>query len=54
MKVKFTREKETPGTVRFKEEGDPADHKVGSLYLKKKAAADLGNPETVTVTIEAN
>lgn len=51
--VTFTREKETPGTVRFKEDGDPADHKVGTLYLKKKAAADLGDPESLTVTIEA-
>lgn len=53
VSVKFTREKETPGTVRFKEEGDPSDHKVGSLYLKKAAASDLGNPETLAVTIEA-
>lgn len=50
MKITFTKEKETPGTVRYKEDAD--DPKVGTLYLKKATAAELDNPEKITVTVE--
>lgn len=50
--LKFTKEKETPGTVRFAEDGDKDNHKVGTLYVKK-SAGDLADKDTLTVTIEA-
>ena len=49
--IKFNKEKETKGTFVYTEEGDTP--KVGTLYLKKPAAAELGNPESITVTIQA-
>lgn len=49
--LKFTKEKETKGTFRYSEDGD--DPKVGSLYIKKSACGDLGNPESLTVVITA-
>lgn len=33
----FTQEKETKGTFRYTEDGDPETHKVGTLYIKKSA-----------------
>lgn len=45
VKVKFTREKETPGTVRFQEDGDKSDHVVGTLYVKK--ASKLSGKKTI-------
>ena len=50
--IKFKKEKETKGTFVYAEESDT--QKVGTLYLKKAAAAELGNPEALTVTIEAD
>lgn len=50
--IHFKKSKETKGTIVYKEEGD--DQKIGSLYLKKAAATALGNPENVTVTVEAS
>lgn len=53
--VHFDMEKETPGTVRYKERGDEdAPVVVGTLYLKKDAAAALDNPDSLTVTIKAS
>jgi hypothetical protein len=49
--VKFTKEKETKGTFVYTEEGDTP--KIGTLYLKKAAAAEIGNPESITVTVTA-
>lgn len=49
--IRFTKTKETKGTHVFTEEGDTPS--VGTLYLKKSAAATLGNPETLIVTIES-
>ena len=50
----FTREKETPGTIRFKENGDKDNLSVGTLYLKKAADSALGSPDEITVTIKAS
>src|SRR5665811_1919554 len=33
--IELTREKETPGTVRFQEQDPDEDPKVGTLYVKK-------------------
>ena len=57
LELKFTYEKETKNTIRYKEElGDEAhsrrDTAVGSLYVQKEA---LGEPvpQMLKVTIEA-
>lgn len=52
--VTFTKERETPNTVRYQEvvaEGDPA--LIRTLYIQKFAAKDLGSPESIKITIEA-
>jgi hypothetical protein len=49
--VKFNKERETKGTFVYTEDADPVQ--VGSLYLKKAAAAELGNPESIIVVITA-
>lgn len=49
VKLQFTREKETPGTVRFKEEGD--DPISGSLYVKKPKMDRLDNADELEVVI---
>jgi hypothetical protein len=60
--LKLAREKETPGTVRYIEvpdedgkfaEGMLNGPGVGTQYIKKYAAKALGDPKTITVTIEA-
>jgi len=43
------KDKTTPGTVRFKEDGE--DHPI-ALYLTKQRVSELGNPESIKVTIE--
>lgn len=49
----FDREKVTPGTVRFKERTVPGQLPViGQIYVKKTALASLGDPTTLTVTLE--
>lgn len=50
IKIEFTKEKETTGTIRYKE--DSEEPKVGFLYLKKQTYADLGDPQKLTITIE--
>jgi hypothetical protein len=47
----FTRERETPGTQRFAEDGDKGEKVVGYIYVKKAADKKLGSPERVQVTI---
>jgi hypothetical protein len=52
----FDREKETPGTIRFKErparKDDDKSVSVGTLYVKKDSDALLGSPDVLKVTIE--
>lgn len=47
--VTMTRVKETKNTIRFEAE----DEAVDTLYVQKSALAEIGNPETITVTIAA-
>jgi hypothetical protein len=56
MTLTFAREKETPGTVRFKEDSDLPRPAVGTLYITKTAleAAGLADANGLTVTVEAN
>lgn len=55
LKVTLTKEKETKNTVRFQEtstaNGEP--EVVGSVYVQKWAWTRLGNPDTITVTVDA-
>jgi hypothetical protein len=51
LELTFTLEKETPGTFRFKEDGDEDQHKVGALYIKKAAFGKKGAPKEISVTI---
>jgi len=57
LKLRFTREKETKNTVRYKEElGDVAhsdkEIAIGTLYIQKDVF-DGEVPETLLVTVEA-
>ena len=52
----FDFEKDTPNTLRFKEQERPNDARafVGSLYLTKEGVVSLGGKTTkIKVTIEA-
>jgi hypothetical protein len=56
IEVTFEHEKTTPGTVRFKEvpDEDHADRgAIGTLYILKKDVEKIGNPNRITVKIEA-
>ena len=47
----FTLERETPGTFRYKEDGDKEDHKIGALYIKKATVSGKA-PQQVTVIVK--
>jgi len=52
LTLTFEKEKETKNTVRFQErERDDGPPIIGTLYVQKYALKQLGNPETLTVTI---
>jgi hypothetical protein len=52
--LRFERERETRNTVRFHElAGEDAEPLVGSLYVRKEALAQLGDPDELTVTVHA-
>ena len=50
MEIILVKEKETPGTWRFKE--DKEDHPL-TIYITKEQVKELGSPESIKVTIEA-
>jgi hypothetical protein len=52
--VEFTKDRETPGTWRFAEDGDKSDHLVGTIYVKNAGLKKIGSgkPESIRVTIE--
>ena len=50
MKLILTKDKTTPGTIRYKETGDIDRPLV--IYLTKDRVAELGNPESISVVIE--
>lgn len=53
VSVEMTLDKETPHTLRFREE--PADDKpvaIGTLYVPKQTAKELGIEKTIRVTVE--
>ena len=49
LTLTLKKDKETPGTMRFKEESD--NHPI-TIYLTKAQCKELGNPDTLTVTID--
>lgn len=51
MKITFTKSGETKGTFKYSEDKEP--NKIGTLYLKKDAANELGNPDKVELTVVA-
>ena len=53
LTLDFTVERGTKRTMRFQEVTDNDHPVVGTLYVQKDALAELGNPETLTVTIAA-
>ena len=50
MEIVLVKEKETPGTWRFKENKE--DHPM-TIYLTKEQVKELGSPESIKVTIAA-
>lgn len=52
--VHFDRERETLRTIRWKERvyAGELGPRIGILYLTKTAVAEMGNPETLRITIE--
>jgi len=50
MKLTLTKDKTTPGTVRFKET-DNEDHPI-ALYLTKERVKELGDPESISIDIQ--
>jgi len=53
LKTTFAFEKETKNTRKFEEQPAPGVAPIiGTLYVQKHVLHGLGNPETITVTIE--
>ena len=50
MEFTLVKDKTTPGTVRFKETGDVV--RPLALYLTKEQVKELGNAESIKVTVE--
>jgi len=54
VKTKMNYKKETEGTIVYSEDQSSGEAPIiGTLYLKKYAAAKLGNPKTIEVTVTA-
>jgi len=49
MKLTLSKDKVTPGTVRFREDNNN-DHPI-VIYLTKERVKELGNPESLNVDI---
>jgi len=50
MEIVLVKEKETPGTWRYKEK---KEDRPMAIYLTKEQVKDLGDPESIIVTITA-
>ena len=51
MEFILVKEKETPGTWRFKEN---KEDRAMTIYLSKEQVKELGNPKSIKVTITAD
>ena len=52
LELKFTYEKETKNTIRYKEDESKFEASVGTLYIQKEALG-IPVPQRIRVTIEA-
>ena len=52
LQMTMCRAKEAKNTVRYEEPESDQPIVIGTLYLQKWALHRLGDPETITVTIE--
>ena len=52
LQLTLRRAKETKNTVRYEEPESDQPLVIGTLYLQKWVLHRLGDPETITVTIE--
>ncbi len=53
VKTKMNYKKETEGTIVYSEDQSSGEAPIiGTLYLKKYAAAKIGNPKAITVTVD--
>jgi len=50
MEIILVKEKETPGTWKFKENKE--DHPI-TIYLTKEQVRELGNPQSIKIAITA-
>jgi hypothetical protein len=50
MEIILLKEKETPGTWRFKENKE--DHPI-TIYLTREQVKELGNPQSIKINITA-
>jgi len=53
VSVEMQAERDTKNTIRFAETAAEDEQKVGTIYVPKSTLADLGNPSTITLTIES-
>ena len=52
LTIEFTKEKDTPGTIRYKEVGEAGVRPtIGSLYIIKSEVEKIGSPNRLIVTI---
>jgi len=52
--VRFEKDKETPGTVRYAEVTEEERGKIGTLYIRKDVVEELGLGDAVSVTVKAD
>ena len=53
IKVHYTIKKETKNMIRFEEKANSRKYIVtGDLYVSKAALAEIGNPDSLTVTFD--
>jgi len=50
MEIILVKEKETPGTWRYKEK---KEDRPMTIYLTKEQVKELGNPDSIKITITA-
>jgi hypothetical protein len=50
VEIILTKDKETPGTWRYKEQKE--DHPL-TIYLTKEQVQELGSPESIKITVTA-
>jgi len=53
IQITFEKERETKNAVRYAEQYEGERGIVGTLYLLKSAAEELGNPDKIVVSVEA-